>query len=295
MNKKSLLLGNGINRVLSDKYSSFSLLEEICKGVINDFDNIDKMSISFQLIFESIFYEFEKKGKGKELMKKIEGCLKQLNKLPNDLLLILKDKIGIFDSIITTNYDYAIEFNCFNDTRIKTAAISRNQGYSYKDLVYHIHGDFGKNHSICFGRINYQKFFKSCTSHIKNNLLDYNTLEELCNALPIHLQKFLTNDIDIVGLDLDSSELIVWYMLTLRAFIINCKKDIKISNAIRYHHALQLEENENKEDAVKLQESIRNFYKKMNVIYDYHIINYHKSKDYSDEYKKYYRRVLGSL
>ena len=291
--RKTLLIGNGLNRTLDDKYSATNLLKELC--TLEDIDIFfdEKNQLPFQLLFESIGCEYIRKGKKNDVVNdNVKKYLLELNKKDNGLIRELDGFNNKYDSIITTNYDFALEYNLFGEKSVKTEAIGRNRGYKYKDIIYHIHGDFGKSHTICLGRINYQKYLKSNTSNVKNEFYDYKNVDEIVKVLPIHLRKFFSNDIDIIGLNLDSTELIIWFVLTLRASLM-CKSDYGIINSINYYNAVYPADGQSLEELNNQQNNIKRYLKKLSVNYIYDVCNVRMEK--GEYYRYYYADTIRQL
>lgn len=159
---KTILIGNGLNRCYSNDVSTENIIFSLEKELLKKESELIKLN-NFSLVFESIIngkYNFDIK----EYFNFICDKLKILNKINNDIYMLNKDLLLSFDSIVTTNYDYSIEYNLFGDSNIKTQAVGRNKGYVYTSnennkKIYHIHGD-----------LNHKKIFVLDFMDIKNML-----------------------------------------------------------------------------------------------------------------------------
>lgn len=280
-NKFVLLLGNGINRTIdNDKYSSDNLISRLANSLI-DFDATKILkNVSFPLCFESICGLNLDKLTPQKLMLQIREHLNELNSKENELYKLIDIKKCL--SIITTNYDLSIEHSL--GLGKKTSAIKRNGGYktvSESFTIFHIHGVIDNEthtQNICLGILGYNKFCRSLQSGIPssfNNILK--KINKYKKIFPVWVQSIFDNDVYIVGLNLGESEQDLWYLLTLRAFLISA--GINIKNKIIYYDI-------NPESKAG---NLKAFYKGLFIDYKERII-----KDKS-EYKNEYVFILKDL
>lgn len=218
---KSILIGNGLNRCEVDNISADDIISRLSNDCIKN-----ETGLSFSLRFESLIND--KSLNIEHTFMKIRDELKILNKQDNEIYKRYKSLFLKFDSIITTNYDFAIEHNIFDDNKQKTKAIGKNKGYEYisKDYkkIFHIHGDLKHYSNFCLGFYGYQKYVRSSISNLKQNLNKYQNDKDafikIHKSLPESIYSLLVNDIYILGLNLYESELLLWNTLTIRKELI---------------------------------------------------------------------------
>ena len=149
--------------------------------------------------------------------------------------------------ILTTNYDYAIERSAEADfvpqknTNETTYSLQRYQRAAGR-TVFHIHGECNYPKSICLG---YEQY-AGTLQHIRNKIVkrtakkdqpEYSfLLADILNGLteqPINswIYDFFKEDIFILGLSLDVSEMDLWWLLSYRSKQLTSKK-LPISNRI---------------------------------------------------------------
>lgn len=280
--KVVLLIGNGFNRTINDDYySSENLLIHLAENK-KDFNcrEIIKKA-SFPLCFESIACS-EPSEKTDVLFKKIRNYLKCLDRTDNDIIRYIE--LSKCKNIITTNYDYAIEYNLFKD-KIEESKIRNNGGRKtvYGDTtIFHIHGtiSYEQYKKICLGTIGYNKYLRSLQSGMPSTfnkiLKDY---KKYLNKLPDWAQLMFTEDVHIIGLNLSMSEKDLWYLLTLRAYLISA--GLSINNKIEYH------------DIVLKKEEIsvlKQFYKGLSIEYKGRVLD--KNHNYKSEYISILNKVF---
>lgn len=276
-----LLIGNGFNRTINDDYySSENLLIHLAKNK-KDFNckEIIKKA-SFPLCFESIACS-EPSEKINDLFDKIRNYLKRLDKTDNDIIRYID--LSKCKNIITTNYDYAIEFNLFKD-KIKENKIRNNGGRKtvFGDTtIFHIHGTTGheKSQNICLGTIGYNKYLRSLQSGMPSTFKAIvDNYDKYISKLPGWAKLMLTDDVHIIGLNLSVSEKDLWYLLTLRAYLISAGLPIK--NKIEYHDIVL-----QKEEITVLKQ----FYKGLSIEYKGRVL------DMKQKYKSEYIFILNEI
>ena len=138
--------------------------------------------------------------------------------------------------ILTTNYDYALErsadpaFRRVYNTRETTYSLRRCQ-YAGGKTIYHIHGECGYPRSICLGFEHYAGSLQriregvvgstALTEEAKKAGHTYMLADILNGLTPKPEQSwifdFFTEDMYILGLNLDACEIDLWWLLSYRA------------------------------------------------------------------------------
>lgn len=287
-----LLIGNGLNICVSENYSTKSILLE---HTIFNKDEIDTLinnkGIGFPSIIEASFEKNSDYDSVIELFKNIREKLKYLNKKKNDIYSIMKDNFNLVDGIITTNYDFGIEYNVFG-LKPETKAIRRNCGYYFDSngkKVYHIHGDFNHIKNLCLGYFGYQKYLKSSFSNLSFRLKkEKDIFQKLEKRLPISLYRFLVDDIYVIGLGLTESELIIWSILTLRRELI--RRDLYSFCGVKENEIIFYEcyKNEEKNEYNSFMRSLSKYYK-------CYFINYKCEQLIDKDYDSFYKESLNKI
>ncbi len=279
---KSILIGNGLNRCEVDNISADDIISRLSNDCIKN-----ETGLSFSLRFESLIND--RSLNIEDVFLKIRDELKILNKQDNEIYKHYKSLFLEFDSIITTNYDFAIENNIFDNNKPQTKAIGKNKGYEYisKDYkkIFHIHGDLNHYSNFCLGFYGYQKYVRSSISNLKQNLNRYqNDKDAFINihkSLPESIYSLLVNDIYILGLNLYESELLLWNTLTIRKELIRlgvfecCNQPI---NKIVFYQSYENEE----------PKEIKKFYSNFSI--DSRFIKLEKN-----DYKGFYMNALKEI
>jgi hypothetical protein len=170
-----------------------------------------------------------------------------LNAIPNNFHREVMN-LNVTD-YLTTNYDYSLE-RVFDITFSISFRTNKEWKYSLfrKNIVnqnkniWHIHGEINNGinrtsryaaESIMIGNEHYGDYFRKIHEYIKppgGNVLDG------LNRLPESwIQKFFTHDIHIIGFSLDFSETHLWWLLNLRARLIE-SINITIDNEIYFYY-----------------------------------------------------------
>ena len=155
-------------------------------------------------------------------------------------------------AILTTNYDYAIERSL--DPAFKKAFTTRETTYSLhryqqagSKTVYHIHGECGYPKSICLGYEQYAGSLQRIRDRIvQNTATDKEAREQgrtflladiMAGLIPrpeySWFYDFFLDDVYILGLTLDVSEMDLWWLLSYRSKLIATRK-LPINNKIIY-------------------------------------------------------------
>lgn len=253
--RKTILLGNGINRCILSNISWGDLLSTIATKY-----NIEiNQNISFPMQFETLVNQVLINSKTAiddaytEIKQEIISLLKSAA-LPNNAPhKALTDNA---DSIITTNYDFLIEQSIDKNFSFENIPIRSKDGNNKYNLrnsilvsekeVFHIHGDMRRAQSICLG----YEHYAGTVQHLREALATKkDNGSEKIPAIVLALrnpkystntwaEKLFTDDVNIVGLGLTQSEIDIWWLITYRATLLyanrfNCKE--LLNNKIVYH------------------------------------------------------------
>ena len=225
-NKQVLLLGNGLNR----GFEKASWKELICQ--VQDkyqckytYKQIEHLPFSMQIVAASDDHVDKAMRFLSEKMITDEICDDQ-RKLLNQYLALP------FDTFLTTNYSFEIEQALGCPAKpgkyrnavhyIKKCTPREKQFGLYKRFVvnekaiWHIHGDFLAPNSIIMGQYYYGKALREYQNYLMWFMRRY--YADPNNFVPYSwLDYFMTCDVHIVGLGMDSAEMDLWWLL-------NCKK-----------------------------------------------------------------------
>ena len=242
MNNKVLLLGNGINR-LSNEYSWSDLLDELIKATGKSEVITYREEKPFTLLYEEIYLRTLKHLQCKEirLKKKIANLV--LSKFtPNEFHTKFLN-LNV-EHILTTNYDYNLERSSYNDHG-KAANVLTERKYNLfrrrnvnDRYIWHIHGEADAPNSITLGHEHYVGYLQKMGNYLKDKITSKRKGEQKEIRSPIqmaiHRQKeirafdkaktiyswvdlFLMNDVYILGLSLDYTEIDLWWLMIFKA------------------------------------------------------------------------------
>lgn len=228
---KVLLIGNGINR-LGSNLSWRGLLEQL----VNYIGKASSFSIDnkpFPILYEEILLRGLKYSSisEKDLINKVSELALDLSS--NSYHSQIYD-LGLTD-IITTNYDYSIEnqyfgyspnsYKAFGDrhreTKYRLFTHIEHRGHRF----WHIHGEANFPSTIVLGHDMYSRVLEKQLDYIEKN-------DVINKELESWIDLFFSHDIHIVGLELDYTEIDLWWLLNYRARLVLNKK---IKNKIIYH------------------------------------------------------------
>lgn len=248
----ALLLGNGINLLEGFSPDWNKLLPEIAKEYDCKYRNSLSMTLGYEMLENLIMSKDPKlnetaihrviagKTETEKIRKRIDwndSIHSRLMKLPNT-------------EILTTNYDYSLERSV--DINFKKRYLTKETMYSlqryqevYGKKVYHIHGECGYPRSICLG---FEQYAGSL-QRIRNELTRTTADEEKKDGRTFQLADvlggiserpenswiyhFFINDVAILGLSLDASEIDLWWLLSYRSKQ-KLTERLPINNHIRY-------------------------------------------------------------
>ena len=226
---KSLLIGNSVN-LLTTGHSWRNLLNELIKFVGKQEAIRFAMEKPFTLLYQEILIRAIRytTHREKELKGKIIESLELIKH--NDFHKEYMD-VG-FKNILTTNYDYNLEksisfpFESDNVKRETKFNLFRRKKVN-NQFVWHIHGEVDSPNSITLGYDHYvgylsemNKYLSSGTSTRKEKLLspfkaNLNDFENLGSPYS-WIDIFLRDEIHIVGLSLDYTEIDLWWLITYK-------------------------------------------------------------------------------
>jgi hypothetical protein len=260
---KAFLIGNGINRAISNGVKSWEdLLGNLSKSFSVDVDLTNEFK-PFPLSFEEIL--FRTNGNFDENLKRIKSKIaKSFQDTPNTRLHEIIVNSGI-KHILTTNYDYAFEkviIPAFNNeigqlpvsTRETINSIRRRSIFKDKPLsVWHIHGEINDNKnftskdnypskSIMIGYEHYSEYIGEMQKYIRGEKMkEEKRLSEKLQEKEFEqtswIDLFFTTDLVIAGLSFDFSEQHLWWLLNYRAK--QKRRERKnIKNSIKYYYAV---------------------------------------------------------
>lgn len=253
--KKCIMLGNGINRCILSNVSWGDLLSTIA----NRYNVQLNKNISFPMQFETLVNQILKDSKNSiddaytNVKQEIISLLKVATlptQAPHRALAEMAD------SIITTNYDYLIEYSLdknFSVDDIPNSSKDSNNKYNLRNSisasekeVFHIHGDLRKAKSICLG----YEHYAGTVQHLRDAIATKKdvggkkepaivlALKNQKNSTNTWAEKLFTDNVHIIGLGLTQSEIDIWWLITYRATLLysnrfNCRE--LLNNKIVYH------------------------------------------------------------
>lgn len=308
--ERSLLIGNGLNRTLSSSISWSELLCDIAKEHGVEYISDLPMPLEFERIVNTILKESDVPSDQiySDVKARIAKKVKY-TKLPDDAihreLTTLKA-----DAIITTNYDYLLEYAFNSDfvykgktnTKYLWEAISAQQGVKF----YHMHGMADNPDSICLGYEHYMGIVEKLRSKLNAKVQKRQNEMKIKRILAGEDgptgewgERFYTTDVDIIGLGLTTAESDIWWLLTHRASIYYtnyCDMRKYMKNQITYYDVIDdLERNEPEDERVRQQKlaekrKIHQLLKGAHV----RVVTFNLSKC-DKKYENAYRQIMQSI
>lgn len=221
-----LFIGNGLNHVDKVSISWNALLESLSAEDTNYISKSLSMTLSFEYIdavSKDKALEIKRKvaketgEKASEIMGKKNSLHARLMRLP-------------IQTIITTNYDYALELSA--DISFVPRRTTAEQLYSFyrkqqaaDKTVYHVHGECRYPNSICLGFEHYAGMLEKMRSKLvlstsagnpDKRFHLYDVLTGLTDPDDAWYYEFFKNDIYFLGFGFDSSEEDIWWLITYR-------------------------------------------------------------------------------
>ncbi len=227
----SLLIGNGINRVTNQDASWEHVLNALAPGPDLSRPALEHMKHKpFALVYEEILLTRTSADKRVD-----ERAMKaKIAKLMGDLQFN-RFHARIMNSgvthVITTNYDYNFEKS--TERRYPRENLARESKYSVfrrravaGKFVWHIHGEVEAPNSITLGYDQYCGYVQKLRSYATADRESENgspfkmgnmVFDSIEGTVYSWLDVFLRDDIHIVGLGLDYTEIDLWWALTYKA------------------------------------------------------------------------------
>ena len=293
---KTMLLGNGICRgpVITDFIPSW---EKILKTLSKEFSTPLKtlQAKPLPLVFEKIRLEMLRDGQDtKSLLKRVS----ELTKHAGSVSQLTSIYPSLTKNILTTNYNYALNlppvFDGINQTKIYPN-ISENYYSLFRgrkdDLrqIWNIHGEVKNPKSILLGHAQYSKYMGQVKDYLYKGIKYSRVMTDLKSPLSGNtpnfnfendgsiyswVDLFLKDEIHVVGLGLDFSEIILWWLITEK-MALQARFNTKVGGLIYY----DINSPESTETAAK--ECTRSMLKDLGA----KIITI-KAKSYDDGYRK---------
>lgn len=226
----ALLLGNGVNRLNNDGASWEHLLKTLATSGNRERELEYVKQKPFALLYEEIFLKTSPSESAKDemaLKRRIADLISNLRQNEFHRRFMQAD----VRHILTTNYDYNLEMaSGLGHSRANLAAESKYSVFRRRAVgdkyVWHIHGEKGAPSTITLGYDQYCGYLQK--------LRAYATAERnLDNGSPFKLQDlsfdehkgrryswldvFFRDDVHIIGLTLDFTEIDLWWVLTYKA------------------------------------------------------------------------------
>ena len=226
----SLLVGNGINRV-SNHAASWNHVLNALRGDGPSRRELEHLKHKpFALVYEEILLTDPSaniQSDETEMKKRIAGLVGELQF--NDLHRRI---IGAgVKHVLTTNYDYG--FEKASGHRAKRKSLARETKYSAfrrqvvgNTSVWHIHGEAGIPATITLGYDQYSGYLQKLREHATADRTSVGgspfkrgdtTFDISPNTVYSWFDVFLRDDIHIIGLGLDYTEIDLWWALTYKA------------------------------------------------------------------------------
>ena len=270
--KTTLLIGNGLNRCLTNSISWGDLLKKIANDYSVEYNGKIPMPLEFECIVNQ-YLDSQTELSDKIYMEVKEKIAQTLNrtKLPECAIHHHIKSLGI-DTLMTTNYDNLLEYvynpeysyrgKKTNKYLFETTSVQKDISF------YHIHGHADSPKTICLGYEHYMGLVEKMRSEvnteekgtpgkmkIKEALLDPSKRQNTW------YERFYTDNIGIIGLGLYESEVDLWWLLTHRAYLYysnyhGIRKILK--NKITYYDILNESNKAEMEEKKKIHYMLKN-------------------------------------
>jgi hypothetical protein len=244
MTNRVLLLGNGVNR-LSQEYSWSDLLDDLIREAGKQKVIRYKVEKPFTLLYEEIYLRSLKHTKKKELRLKQKIADLVISKFaPSDIHAKLLN-LNV-EHILTTNYDYNLEQSVAQNHG-KAAHFLPERKYNLfrrrtvnGKSIWHLHGEAEVPRSITLGHEHYVGYLQQMGNYLKpkrkGEAEDIGSPLQRAvykrEAIPDYTQAniyswvdlFIMNDVYILGLSLDYTEIDLWWLLIYKERLKHEKK-----------------------------------------------------------------------
>ncbi|MDP3119778.1 MAG: hypothetical protein Q8N01_05140 [Sulfuricurvum sp.] len=199
----NLLIGNGIN-LLNDESKNW---EKLLQQVSIQFDkNLNMEGKSNLHVYEELYTKALHSGKDEDTLR-----IKIVEQLSDTRQNFYHKKILNlpFSNIFTTNYDYGFTPNQQQKNGEIGYSLRRFQ-YANNKKVWHIHGELNAPNSIMLGYDHYMRSIGKMQGYLKIKKTSLKAPNEFW------VDKFLEDDLYILGLGLDFNEIDLWWLLAYR-------------------------------------------------------------------------------
>lgn len=199
----NLLIGNGVNRLITNNLQWGELLEDLAKDFNGRLIIDGKTNLH---VYEEIYTMALRAGKNEDALRN-----KIIEKLHDTKQNEFHRKILNlpFVDIFTTNYDYGFTPNQQQKNDEKSYSLRRFQ-YVNDKKIWHIHGELNTPASIMLGYDHYMKSIGKIQGHLKSKKRSIKEPNESW------VDRFLKDDLYILGLELDFNEIDLWWLLAYR-------------------------------------------------------------------------------
>ncbi len=239
---KSLLIGNGVNRLSNDSVSWENVLKELVQT--NNFPKESLNLIPNTIFFECIKFQSSPPFRTSEAaaQQRIANMMAAIQPNPYHARFLESGVKHIF----TTNYDYSLEKaaaapadSSGNETKYSLFRRKKVGELS----IWHIHGEIDRPKTIMLGFDHYAGCLQKMRKHLVGELEsdEEKALIALASRLsgeepkePAWVEIFLRDQVDIIGLTLDFTEIDLWWLLGLKKMM-GLLKD-GIAGKTRYIH-----------------------------------------------------------
>jgi hypothetical protein len=218
------LVGNGINRVGANGPSWQDILEELTSGVcLKKLDSLT--AIPFPLVFHELIGAHALRGRtSRDLRGRVGNIIRKLRGGPLHQALMNR-KVA---HVLTTNYDQSLESSVGEVGPCTTWEVSEKYSLFRHRVaagvrVWHIHGDVDPARSILMGYDHYSGALQRMRLYVKSEYHERKSPFKRgirafeCDGKPYSwVDVFLRDDVHILGLTLDYSEIDVWWLLTYK-------------------------------------------------------------------------------
>lgn len=227
----ALFVGNGINRKEGISEDWNQLLNSI------DSKSTEDISKTFGMTLRYEYIDVTSTETGTKLKKSIAQSInKSSQKIRNIENSVHRSLMELpLDCILTTNYDYALEYAA--EPKFKSKYTTKEQVYSfcrYQEAggkrVYHIHGECAYPKSICLGFEHYAGILEKMRGTLvksthsderkKHRFQLYDVLTGITEQPDEWYYKMFVDDISFLGFGFGAAEEDIWWLLCYRKRLI---------------------------------------------------------------------------